>query len=73
MQKYSMFMAQIGCAAIGVLAFAIFGPGLLAKSASVAACIAYMIYTDTVHPPGIFASMLLLICDLKQVSSSVKY
>jgi len=64
-QKYSMLMAQIGCAAIGVLAFTIFGPGLLAKSASVAACIAYMIYTDSVHPPGIFASMLLLTCDLK--------
>lgn len=61
MQKYSMFMAQIGCAAIGVLAFAIFGPGLLAKSASVAACIAYMIYTDSVHPPAV--SMPLLFID----------
>lgn len=60
-RKYSMFMAQIGCAAIGVLAFAIFGPGLLAKSASVAACIAYMIYTDSVHPPAV--SMPLLFID----------
>lgn len=58
MQKYSMLMAQIGCAAIGVLAFTIFGPGWLAKSASVAACVAYMIYTDSVHPPGIFTSTL---------------
>lgn len=68
MQKYNMLMAQIGCATIGVLAFIIFGPGLLAKSVSVAACVAYMIYTDTVHPPGIFA--LILLCCLRQVSSS---
>jgi CBS-domain-containing membrane protein len=54
-----MLMAQIGCAAIGVLAFTLFGPGWLAKSASVAACVAYMIYTDTIHPPGIFASFLV--------------
>lgn len=60
-RKYSMFMAHVGCAAIGVLGFAIFGPGLLAKSASVAACIAYMIYTDSVHPPAV--SMPLLFID----------
>nr|AFK42191.1 unknown [Lotus japonicus] len=36
-RKYSIFMSQIGCAVIGVLALTIFGPGLLAKSASVAA------------------------------------
>ncbi|XP_058762225.1 uncharacterized protein LOC131635607 [Vicia villosa] len=60
-RKYSMLMAQIGCAAIGVLAFTIFGPGLLAKSASVAACVAYMIYTDSVHPPAV--SMPLLFID----------
>ncbi|KAK2436858.1 Integral membrane HPP family protein [Trifolium repens] len=51
-QKYNMLMAQIGCAAIGVLAFTLFGPGWLAKGASVAACVAYMIYTDTIHPPA---------------------
>ncbi|GAU32830.1 hypothetical protein TSUD_208980, partial [Trifolium subterraneum] len=51
-RKYNMLMAQIGCAAIGVLAFTLFGPGWLAKSASVAACVAYMIYTDTIHPPA---------------------
>jgi CBS-domain-containing membrane protein len=46
-----MLMAQIGCAAIGVLA----------KGASVAACVAYMIYTDTIHPPAV--SMPLLFID----------
>ncbi|CAK8563134.1 unnamed protein product [Lathyrus sativus] len=60
-RKYSMLMAQIGCAAIGVLAFTMFGPGWLAKSASVAACVAYMIYTDSVHPPAV--SMPLLFID----------
>ncbi|OMO52144.1 Integral membrane HPP family protein [Corchorus olitorius] len=51
-RKYNMFMAQIGCAAIGVLAFSIFGPGWLARSAALAASIAFMIYTRSVHPPG---------------------
>jgi len=58
-QKYNVFMAQIGCAAIGVLALTIFGPGWLARSASIAASVAYMIITNSVHPPGFFASMLL--------------
>ncbi|KAJ1378440.1 hypothetical protein SESBI_47823 [Sesbania bispinosa] len=56
----SMFMAQIGCAAIGVLAFTILGPGLLAKCASVAACVAYMIYTGTVHPPAVSLPLLFI-------------
>ncbi|XP_027332940.1 uncharacterized protein LOC113847843 [Abrus precatorius] len=60
-RKYSVFMAQIGCAAIGVLAFTIFGPGWLARSAGIAASIAYMIYTNSVHPPA--ASMPLLFID----------
>ncbi|CAK8575300.1 unnamed protein product [Lathyrus sativus] len=53
-RKYSMLMAQIGCAAIGVLVFTMFGPGWLSKGPSVAACVAYMIYTvgrfQTPHP-----------------------
>ncbi len=47
-----MFMAQIGCAAIGVLAFSIFGAGWLARSTALAASIAFMIYTGATHPPG---------------------
>ncbi|MED6216855.1 hypothetical protein PIB30_012024 [Stylosanthes scabra] len=60
-RKYNMFMAQIGCAAIGVLAFTIFGPGWLARSAGLSACIAYMIFTRTIHPPA--ASLPLLFID----------
>lgn len=47
-----MFVAQIGCAAIGVLAFTILGPGWLARSAALATSIAFMIYTRSAHPPG---------------------
>lgn len=60
-RKYNMFMAQIGCAAIGVLAFSIFGPGWLARSSGLAAAIAFMIYTGSVHPPA--ASLPLLFID----------
>ncbi|KAL2321936.1 hypothetical protein Fmac_026315 [Flemingia macrophylla] len=60
-RKYNMFMAQVGCAAIGVLALTIFGPGWLARSASIAASIAYMICTNSVHPPA--ASLPLLFID----------
>lgn len=45
-------MAQIGCAAIGVLAFSIFGPGWLARSAALSAALAFMIFSRAVHPPG---------------------
>lgn len=56
-----MFMAQIGCAAIGVIAFTVFGPGWLARSSALAAAIAFMIYTRAVHPPA--ASLPLLFID----------
>ncbi|XP_015578695.1 uncharacterized protein LOC8258177 [Ricinus communis] len=60
-QKYNMFMAQIGCAAIGVLAFSICGPGWFARSAALAASIAFMISTRSTHPPA--ASLPLLFID----------
>ncbi|KAJ9140410.1 hypothetical protein P3X46_031063 [Hevea brasiliensis] len=60
-RKYNMFMAQVGCAAIGVLAFSIFGPGWLARSAALAASLAFMIYTRATHPPA--ASLPLLFID----------
>ncbi|CAI9112302.1 OLC1v1012739C1 [Oldenlandia corymbosa var. corymbosa] len=60
-RKYNMFMAQIGCAAIGVLAFTLLGPGWLARSSALSAAIAFMIYTRSVHPPA--ASLPLLFID----------
>ncbi|KAK3440110.1 hypothetical protein EUGRSUZ_B00422 [Eucalyptus grandis] len=60
-RKYNMFMAQIGCAVIGVLAFSMFGPGWLARSTALAASIAFMIYTRATHPPA--ASLPILFID----------
>ncbi|CAA3015268.1 transmembrane DDB_G0273707 DDB_G0273361-like [Olea europaea subsp. europaea] len=60
-RKYNIFVAQIGCAAIGVLAFSIFGPGWLARSAALSAALAFMIFSRAVHPPA--ASLPLLFID----------
>ncbi|XP_023519271.1 uncharacterized protein LOC111782708 isoform X1 [Cucurbita pepo subsp. pepo] len=60
-RKYNMFMAQIGCAAIGVLAFTLLGPGWLARSSALAASMAFMIYTGSTHPPA--ASLPLMFID----------
>ncbi|KAL5725046.1 hypothetical protein ACHQM5_008233 [Ranunculus cassubicifolius] len=58
---YNVFMAQICCAAIGVLAFSLLGPGWLARSTALAASIAFMIGTGSVHPPA--ASLPLVFID----------
>ncbi|XP_052174442.1 uncharacterized protein LOC127789564 isoform X2 [Diospyros lotus] len=60
-RKYNVFMAQVGCAALGVLAFSVFGAGWLARGAGLAAAIAFMIYTRSLHPPA--ASLPLLFID----------
>ncbi|XP_057517255.1 uncharacterized protein LOC130798334 [Amaranthus tricolor] len=60
-RKYNMFMAQIGCAALGVLAYTILGPGWLARGAALSASLAFMIYTKSTHPPA--ASLPLLFID----------
>ncbi|KAK1309110.1 hypothetical protein QJS10_CPA09g01838 [Acorus calamus] len=60
-RKYNMFVAQIGCAAMGVLALALFGPGWLARSSALAASIAFMIITRSSHPPA--ASLPILFID----------
>ncbi|KAF7047289.1 hypothetical protein CFC21_056233 [Triticum aestivum] len=51
-KKYNMFVAQIGCAAIGVLALSFFGPGWLARGAALSASIAFMTITGSSHPPA---------------------
>uniref|UniRef100_A0A453H364 HPP transmembrane region domain-containing protein n=1 Tax=Aegilops tauschii subsp. strangulata TaxID=200361 RepID=A0A453H364_AEGTS len=61
-KKYNMFVAQIGCAAIGVLALSLFGPGWLARGAALSASIAFMTITGSSHPPGT-ASLPLLFID----------
>ncbi|KAF0927419.1 hypothetical protein E2562_032725, partial [Oryza meyeriana var. granulata] len=60
-KKYNMFIAQIGCAAFGVLALSLFGPGWLARGAALSASIAFMTITGASHPPA--ASLPLLFID----------
>ncbi|KAJ1294137.1 hypothetical protein BS78_01G122800 [Paspalum vaginatum] len=60
-KKYNMFVAQIGCALLGVLALSLFGPGWLARGAALSACIAFMTITGASHPPA--ASLPLLFID----------
>ncbi|KAF9604267.1 hypothetical protein IFM89_004973 [Coptis chinensis] len=60
-RKYNTFVAQIGCAAIGVLAFSLLGPGWLARSSALAVSIAFMLYTRSTHPPA--ASLPILFID----------
>ncbi|KAB1217413.1 hypothetical protein CJ030_MR4G020908 [Morella rubra] len=60
-RKYNMFVAQIGCAAIGVLALSTFGPGWLARSIALAASIAFMSYSGAFHPPA--ASLPIMFID----------
>ncbi|KAK9925943.1 hypothetical protein M0R45_023201 [Rubus argutus] len=60
-RKYNVFMSQIGCAAIGVVALSVLGPGWVARSCALAASIAFMIYTRSTHPPA--ASLPILFID----------
>ncbi|XP_010550652.1 PREDICTED: uncharacterized protein LOC104821456 [Tarenaya hassleriana] len=60
-RKYNMFVGQIGCAAIGVLALTVFGPGWLARSSALAASIAFMVLARANHPPA--ASLPLMFID----------
>lgn len=52
LQKYNMFVAQIGCAILGVLALSLFGPGWLARGVALSASITFMTITGASHPPG---------------------
>ncbi|KAL5725936.1 hypothetical protein ACHQM5_009019 [Ranunculus cassubicifolius] len=58
---YNIFVGEICCAIIAVLVFAVLGPGWLARSTSLSACIAFMIYTCSVHPPA--ASLPIMFID----------
>lgn len=51
-----MFVSHLGCAALGVAALAAFGPGWVARAFALAAAIAFMQYTGSLHPPGTLPS-----------------
>ncbi|KAF5177252.1 Integral membrane hpp family protein [Thalictrum thalictroides] len=59
-RKYNMFVSQICCAMIGVLALAFIGPGWLARSTGLGASIAFMILTKSVHPPAAALPILFI-------------
>ncbi|PIA27992.1 hypothetical protein AQUCO_07400088v1 [Aquilegia coerulea] len=59
-RKYNMFVSQICCAMIGVLALAFLGPGWLARSTGLAASIGFMIFTRSVHPPAAALPILFI-------------
>lgn len=61
-RKYNMFLAHIGCATMGVASLALFGPGWIARSVALAASIAFMQYTGSLHPPA--AGLPLLFIDV---------
>ncbi|KAI5071174.1 hypothetical protein GOP47_0013425 [Adiantum capillus-veneris] len=61
-QKYNMFVAHVGCAAMGIAALALFGPGWLARGTALAASIAFMQLTGSMHPPA--AGLPLLFIDV---------
>ncbi|MCO5589312.1 hypothetical protein L7F22_043278 [Adiantum nelumboides] len=61
-KKYNMFVAHVGCAAMGIAALALFGPGWLARGTALAASIAFMQLTGSMHPPA--AGLPLLFIDV---------
>lgn len=60
-QKWNVFMGHIGCAFIGVLTLAALGPGWVARAVALAAAVAYMQFTNSIHPPA--AGLPLLFID----------
>ncbi|CAM6083818.1 unnamed protein product [Calypogeia fissa] len=59
-QKYNVFVSHLGCAACGVAALAIFGPGWVARAVALAAAIAFMQYTGSLHPPAAGLPLILI-------------
>ncbi|GLJ45275.1 hypothetical protein SUGI_0952910 [Cryptomeria japonica] len=59
-RKYNMFVSHIGCALLGVIALTIFGSGWIARSVALAASVAFMLYTGSLHPPAAGLPLLLI-------------
>ena len=49
-----MFISHIGCETLGVIALVVFGLGWVSRSVSLAASVAFMIYSGSFHPPSVF-------------------
>ncbi|KAL2649396.1 hypothetical protein R1flu_017524 [Riccia fluitans] len=59
-QKYNVVVSHLGCAAVGVVALAVFGPGWVARAWALAACIAFMQYTGSLHPPAAGLPLIMI-------------
>eukprot|EP00270_Netrium_digitus_P005705 TRINITY_DN1763_c0_g3_i1.p1 TRINITY_DN1763_c0_g3~~TRINITY_DN1763_c0_g3_i1.p1 ORF type:complete len:152 (-),score=52.60 TRINITY_DN1763_c0_g3_i1:224-622(-) len=51
-QKFNVFVAHIGCALISVLLLLLLGVTPLTKAVAVAACVVFMLFTSSLHPPA---------------------
>ena len=56
-----MFVSHIFCVALGVIALDIFFPGWVSRSVALAASMAFMIYSGSFHPPGVFPFIYLIL------------
>ncbi|GAQ81777.1 hypothetical protein KFL_000900330 [Klebsormidium nitens] len=59
--KWNIFVAHMGAAIASIAALALFGPGWLARAVGVAASVAFMQFTGSLHPPA--AGLALLFVD----------
>ncbi|OAE33059.1 hypothetical protein AXG93_1913s1610 [Marchantia polymorpha subsp. ruderalis] len=59
-QKYNVVVSHLGCAAVGVVALAMFGPGWVARAVALSACIAFMQFTDSLHPPAAGLPLIMI-------------
>ncbi|CAI5935349.1 unnamed protein product, partial [Closterium sp. NIES-65] len=59
-QRKTILIAHVGTALIGVALFCLLGPSWLAKATAVAASIAFMQCTNSVHPPAAGLPLIFL-------------
>ncbi|CAI5496183.1 unnamed protein product, partial [Closterium sp. Naga37s-1] len=59
-QRKTILIAHVGTALIGVALFCLLGPSWLAKATAVAASIAFMQFTNSVHPPAAGLPLIFL-------------
>ncbi|KAG6543146.1 hypothetical protein Mapa_015395 [Marchantia paleacea] len=59
-QKYNVVVSHLGCAAVGVVALAVFGPGWVARAVALSACIAFMQFTGSLHPPAAGLPLIMI-------------
>lgn len=51
-QLWPILAGQLGATAIAVSMLQVFGSSLTTRACAMAATVMYMMYTDSIHPPG---------------------